>query len=214
MVLGKVKVFLILCLTLVTLSDVIKASMGDKKPIQTSRATPRAAISNLAVAVKMFKPVIVNDSGEKWEGNPLQPPPGFEWKGDFEPREDLKPGQIPPTMGQLINLAGNAMNEIHGFIQSHEALKSVLVATQRAFAEVEMAILGESDAGELKPATTIEEAKKIKNGYIQMRDVLQKAASSSPEQALKTAQAWVFPNGCKPTLFQGTKETEGGNSIN
>lgn len=188
--------------------------MGDKKPIQSSRMTPRTAISNLAVAIRMFQPIIVNDSGEKWTGDPMNPPPEYGFKGEFEPRPNLAKDQIPPTLGQLINLCGNAMNEIHGFIQNHEALKQVLTATQRAFAEVEKHVLGESDAGELKPATTIAEIAKIKKEHVQMKDVLEKAASGSPEQALKTAQAWVFPNGSKPSFIPKTIESEGGHSIN
>lgn len=185
--------------------------MNDKpkvKPLPTNRATPRAAISNLAVATKMFRPIIVDDNGERWNGKPSDAPPGFKWNGEFEPRPDLKPDQIPPTFHQLIQAAGNAMEEIFGFIQNHEALKSVLTATQRAFAEVETVILGETADSELKPATTIAEAKRLKKEHTQMRDVLEKAASGSPEQALKAAQSWIFPNGSVPSILKLPQTTD------
>lgn len=170
-----------------------------KKPIPT---TPRTAISNLAVAARMFVPVIVNDNGAKWTGDPSAAPAGYTWNGKFEPRTDLKPGQKAPTFDELINLAGNAVMELKSFIDSHEALKRILTQTQAAFSSIEAIVLGASEKETLQPLKTTEEVSRIVNEHRQMKDVLEKAASSSPAQALTTAQAWVFPNGTRPTIVQ------------
>jgi hypothetical protein len=95
--------------------------------------------------------------------------------------------------------------ELKSFIDSHEALKTVLTKTQEAFANVEALVLGASEKDQLQPLKTIEEVSRLAHEHNLMTDVLNKAASSAPAQALATAQAWVFKNGTRPSIIQCTE---------
>lgn len=162
------------------------------KPIPIPQRQPRTLIANLAGALSFFKPNLVNEKDKEKGVDYQETPPGsgMFWDGTFTANEGA------PTPSALINIAFGAMSEIKAFIESHETLKNVLIATQKAFAEIEDVLLGKGqDPNTLRPAETIKEAGRIKSRHDQMEDVINKAAASDPAQALKTCQAWTIPNG-------------------
>jgi len=168
------------------------------------RETPKTktSISRLALAARMFAPIIVNDSGERWDGKPDEAPEGYAWAGTFDRAKDI-PDEVPtPTFDEFINIAAHAIGELSDFIKYHEHLKQVLTSTQAAFANIEVIVFGTREETALQPLKTTEEIARIVNENKQMKDVLEKAASSSPAQALSTTQSWVFKNGTGSPLIQ------------
>lgn len=170
----------------------------DQAPAPKPKQAQFSFISNLAAALRMFQPILVNESGERWEGKPGQVANDFKWNGKFDAADGVDPTTLP-TIDQLINTASAAMQHINGFIQYHEKLKQGLAKTQRAFAEIEDIVLGNKNEETLRPLETIAEVTRLKGWERKAIDVLTKAASSKPEQAVLTVQAFMWPNGTKPT---------------
>lgn len=160
---------------------------------------PKTHLANLAAAMKCFKPHLVNESDKKPDVEYKESTPGSGqfWDGTFIASDDS------PNPHQLVNLVFAAMTQITEFTQLHERLKGQLAVTQRAFQEIEEIVLPKDRNKEtLNPAETIATITRIHARHAQMCDVIEKAASSSPEQALKTCQAWQIPNGINLKVFQ------------
>lgn len=168
------------------------------KPIPVTGGAPRQLIANLAAALKMFRPVIVNDK------LPFDAP--GNWNGDYIGKEGH------PTLAQLVNTAYGAMGELEGFIRTHEALKNILSATQQYCGEMEIILLGPplgKDQQTLRPAETMEKLKTVSTEHEKMLAVIKHAAHSSPEKALAAVKAYYFKNGLEtPILDQANGTTE------
>lgn len=171
------------------------------KPIETKpKHQPLYRISNLAAALRMFVPVIVNENPDN---NPLyQQVEGGWWTGDFDLREGA------PTMPQLINAASGAIEDVHQFIQTHEKLKECLISTQNAFMAIQSLVLVNDSDETLKPASVIQAVNDIVASNNRMRDILTSAAGKSPTAAFDIIQNWLFPNGTAPKLHNEEKATE------
>lgn len=171
-------------------------------PLKPLKAPPKTHIANLASAIKSYEPVFVNDSGEEWGDQTGPIPEGYKWSGKFRQRN----GHQAPNHDQLINTAAAAIPEIQAFLREHEKLKSVLLATQQAFVEVENIFLKQVNEEEaLRPAETIQVAQATKNEHDRMRDVLHAAAAANPTKAFDIIRNYIFPNGTAPTIVNDTK---------
>lgn len=177
----------------------------DTKTNNGKSNSSRTAIGILAIESAKFSPIIVNDSGDKWEGAPHEAPEGYEWNGEFEPKSGI--GKTA-TFNEIIALACQAVMEIRSFIDYHEKMSGTLRETQEAFSYIEALVLGSSSPKAIQANKTTEAIVHLLGERSKMRDVLTKAATSTPEQALKTVKAWLYPNGTEPTLIPGTENQE------